>query len=245
MSISPADFSGLEENLRSLSLSDNLLTEVGEVTFRRLARLRWLFLDGNRLTVLPVSSLPPSASLEELNLDRNLLRSFHEGILDEQPRLMSVSMEGNDMTSWPCEAVRGTTCSSDYCFEHLNLTTAKRLPPPWQGAWGIGTTPPPMPSTPLVTVTTTVLEQLPCVTTTSTLHLSPRLFAPTCAWAPPSVGGQVLLPIRGSAGFGPFRRMTAIGDGVRPHALLSSGKNEPYLFGFWPQLHAVLLVPTP
>jgi hypothetical protein len=43
--VSPGDLSGLE-NLRSLSLSDNLISDLGEVTFRRLSRLRWLHLDG-------------------------------------------------------------------------------------------------------------------------------------------------------------------------------------------------------
>ncbi|XP_024137599.1 peroxidasin [Oryzias melastigma] len=63
--------------------------------------LQKVYLDGNRLTVLPRNFLASQPNLTEVNLSKNLLQELPEGFLQDSNRLQRLYLQANQLRSLP------------------------------------------------------------------------------------------------------------------------------------------------
>ncbi|CAO1343185.1 unnamed protein product [Diamesa hyperborea] len=93
--LSSGTFHGLNQ-LKVLSLKDNLITELQLGTFKDVVMLEILILTGNKIKFLHGKMLEFNRRLMTLAVDHNKLREVGEEILNYSVMLKDISLEGND-----------------------------------------------------------------------------------------------------------------------------------------------------
>ncbi|CAG2250840.1 unnamed protein product [Mytilus edulis] len=82
---------GLTENLKTLDLSYNLLTNMEFGTLAHLTGLRYLYLSNNLLTNIDIGTLDHLTGLQTLHLSNNLLTNIDNGTLDHLTGLQTLN----------------------------------------------------------------------------------------------------------------------------------------------------------
>ena len=120
-------FAALSEELESLVLTNNQLTELPDDVFDGLTELTTLYLEGNGLTTLKDSSdnviFADSTKLTELFLDNNQLSSLPDDVFDGLTELRWLTLHENPFASLPDGVFEGLTK-----LGKLTLPDGMRLP---------------------------------------------------------------------------------------------------------------------
>jgi len=98
--ISAESLLGLDD-LVSLDLSENFISELPNDLFRSTSQLRVLRLNGNRLESIPATSLLQLHNLQQLLLTRNKIVSLSGEAKFTSPSLLTLDLSGNDIVEVP------------------------------------------------------------------------------------------------------------------------------------------------
>ncbi|XP_033751818.1 leucine-rich repeat-containing G-protein coupled receptor 5-like [Pecten maximus] len=91
------------QNLENLRLTSNVLVEMSDNALFGLGRLRELYLDGNKLEIVPLA-FHTLENLQLLHLDANHINQVPAGSFRNFRRLKSLHIEANALTSFPVDA---------------------------------------------------------------------------------------------------------------------------------------------
>uniref|UniRef100_A0A1I8BVJ3 LRRCT domain-containing protein n=1 Tax=Meloidogyne hapla TaxID=6305 RepID=A0A1I8BVJ3_MELHA len=91
-------FSNVENNLKELSLRNNIIKTIDEKIFLNLTSLKLLDLSGNKLSQLKHVHFSKLVNLETLLLDYNQINSFDYDIFNSLTKLRTLSISNNRLT---------------------------------------------------------------------------------------------------------------------------------------------------
>ena len=93
------------QNLQTLNLQNNEITEIEPGELGNLLSLRYLHLSGNKIAKLKTGTVSDMPNLQTLNLENNEIAEIEPGAMSNVPSLQYLSLSGNPGVPFACPTV--------------------------------------------------------------------------------------------------------------------------------------------